>query len=187
MKLNEVLPDNWRSSGLFFTVLSRDYILPWSNDGNFDALFMDIQFIALYGSRDVSALISLIIGESGQLTDENITAISKSIYAMFHTQWENLYKTFNIVAVPASNTDITETTESASHVKNDIFGYNSATGAGANSADGSGNATITRTGFTGVSQSELLDKARETWRYNYFMQVFNDIKNITTIPYYGGY
>lgn len=187
MKLNEVLPDNWRSKGLFFTVLSRDYVLPWSNDGNFDALFMDIQFIALYGSRDVSALISLIMDENSQLTDENITAISKSIYSMFHKQWENLYKTFVIDALPVSNTDITETTESASHVKNDIFGYNSATGAGANSADGSGNATIKRTGFSGVSQSELLDKARETWRYNYFMQVFNDIKNITTIPYYGGY
>lgn len=186
MKLNEVLPDNWRSNGLFFTVLSRDYILPWNNDGNFDPLFMDIQFIALYGSRDVSALISLLIDESGQLTDENITAISKSIYSMFHTQWENLYKTVNIAALPDSNTKLTESTQSTSHVENDIFGYNSSAGSGANSADGSGNATITRTGFSGVSQSELLDKARETWRYNYFMQVFNDIKNITTIPYYGG-
>lgn len=187
MKLNEVLPDNWRSNGLFFTVLSRDYVLPWSNDANFDPLFMDIQFIALYGSRDVSALISLLIGESGQLTDENITAISKSIYTMYNTQWDNLYKTFDIVALPASNTDMAETTESSSHVQNDIFGYNSSTGSGANSADGSGSATITRQGFSGVSQSELLDKARETWRYNYFMQVFNDIKNITTTPYYGGY
>lgn len=186
MKLNEVLPDNWRSNGLFFTVLSRDYVLPWSNDGNFDPLFMDIQFIALYGSRDVSALISLIMDENSQLTDENITAISKSIYAMFHTQWANLYKTFIIDALPVSNTDITEKTESKSHVENDIFGYNSVTGKGANSANGGGEATITRTGFSGVSQSELLDKARETWRYNYFMQVFNDIKNITTIPYYGG-
>lgn len=187
MKLNEVLPDNWRSNGLFFTVLSRDFVLPWSNDGNFDPLFMDIQFIALYGPRDVSALISFLIDESGQLTDENITAISKSIYGMFHTQWDNLYKTVDIAALPDSNTKLTESTQSSTHVENDIFGYNSATGAGANSADGSGNATITRTGFSGVSQSELLDKARETWHYNYFKQIFDDIKNITTIPYYGGY
>lgn len=187
MKLNEVLPDNWRSNGLFFTTLGSLYTMPWGFSKFFEPLSADFQFIALYGSREVSPLISLLIDENGRLTNENLTDISKVLYSIYQTQWSNLYGTYNTSMQAAVNTSITETTESASHVKNDIFGYNSSTGSGANSADGSGSATIKRTGFSGVSQSELLDKARETWRYNYFMQVFNDIKNITTIPYYGGY
>ena len=187
MKLNEVLPENWRSNGLFFTALGNLYTMPWAFNKSFDPLSADFQFIALYGSREASALISLLIDEKGRLTDENLIDISKVIYSIYQTPWSNLFATFNIAMKADVNMSMTETTESNSHVQNDIFGYNSATGAGANSADSNGNATIKRTGFSGVSQSELLDKARETWRYNYFMQVFNDIKNITTIPYYGGY
>ena len=100
-KVGDLMPTAYTGSGLF-SALNCPI---WQYD--FDPKQLDIFFISNYGEKWASPYLDHISG--GEiLTAEKISEIANTIYSIYKSQWEHLYKAYKAEYNPIHNTDATE-------------------------------------------------------------------------------
>ena len=100
-KVGDLMPTAYTGAGLF-SALNCPI---WQYD--FDPKQLDIFFISNYGEKWASPYLDHISG--GEiLTAEKISEIANTIYSIYKSQWEHLYKAYKAEYNPIHNTDATE-------------------------------------------------------------------------------
>ena len=114
----------------------------WCYD--FDPADLDIFFITTYGEKWSSPFLEYFDDEGG-ISDDNLKKVANSIYRMYKSQWEHLYKANVAEYDPLDNTNVTETeTLSKVGTENNLTGMTTdSTNKGTSAADSTGGGSTT--------------------------------------------
>lgn len=210
LKLNEAFPNGINGYGIFRKI-DELYLTPWFDldltDGD-----LDIEFFSKFGEREVSKLLYAMLVD-GVIPEYNLERIARIIYSKYRISWSRLCRTIRLSYDPISNYDMTETEEtndddssnSSTHGEtngegnNNFYGFNSVNpvpdSKNNNTAITNMNAevvtkkdtkrTLKRSGNIGVTTTQqMIVSEREVWTWNFFNVVFDNVKEVLTIPYY---
>lgn len=142
--LGELIPTAYTGAGIFSAINNPI----WAYD--FDPIQLDIFFISNYGERWASPYL-MHISDGEILSSAKISQIANTIYSMYRSQWEHLYKSYSAEYNPLHNTDATEV-ETINKVGNENTqtansSEGTSTGTSSNDTTGSGSVTNKRSGF----------------------------------------
>lgn len=171
MQLRKAI-QNYQSDGLFAR-LGVLHDMPWK--GKISESLIDIDYMGLYGRREVSPIVEDFIedNEGEPLTVLQLNTLANIIYAKYHRNWEELYKSLNYEYNPIHNYNMSETEteelrEVSGKTKNttDNYTHNGSTSANSNSSGSSSDNQDNSTyGFNSVS-SVPTDESDTARTYN---------------------
>lgn len=150
------MPSSYTGAGIFSAIINPIWVY------DFDPMQLDIFFISNYGEK-WSAPYLMHISEGNILTSDKISQIANTIYSMYKSQWEHLYKSYSADYNPLHNTDATEI-EKINKVGNEntqSANTSEAVSSGNSSSNttGGGNVTNKRSGFN--SSADVRDTSGE--------------------------
>lgn len=151
-RLGDLMPAAYTGSGIFSAINNPIWVY------DFDPAQLDIFFISNYGEKWAAPYL-MHISEGNILDSDKITQIANTIYSMYRSQWEHLYKSYKAEYNPLHNTDATEI-EKINKVGNENTqtansSEGTSSGTSSNDTSGSGNVTNKRSGFN--SSSDVRD------------------------------
>lgn len=151
-KLGDLMPSSYTGAGIFSAINNPI----WAYD--FDPAQLDIFFISNYGEKWAAPYL-MHISEGDILGYDKIAQIANTVYSMYRSQWEHLYKAYSAEYNPIHNTDATEI-EKINKVGNENTttansSEGTSSGTSSNDTTGSGNVTNKRSGFN--SSSDVRD------------------------------
>jgi len=151
-RLGELIPTAYTGAGLFSAIVNP----VWAYD--FEPMQLDIYFISNYGEKWAAPYLMHISG-GNILSSDKINQIANTIYRMYKSQWEHLYKSYSAEYNPLHNTDATEV-ETINKVGNENTqtansSEGTSSGTTSNDTTGSGSVTNKRSGFN--SSSDVRD------------------------------
>lgn len=158
--LRDVMPQAFEGKGIF----SAFDCPVWHYD--FDTSDLDLYFITTYGERWSSPFLSYFDGPDG-ITDANLHRVASTIYRMYKSQWEHLYKANQAEYNPIHNTDVEEK-EIINKVgnENSVEGNTtSATTATSGASDTSGGSTMTND-IAGFNSSSYVNDTKNVGTNN---------------------
>lgn len=99
--LKDVMPGAFVGKGIFSSFDSPI----WEYD--FEATDLDLYFITNYGEKWASPFLSYFDTANG-ISDSDMKKVANTIYRMYKSQWEHLYKANKAEYNPIHNTDVEE-------------------------------------------------------------------------------
>lgn len=99
--LKDIMPSAFEGRGIF----SAFDCPVWEYD--FDSADLDLYFITAYGEKWGSPFLSYFDGPAG-ISDADMKRVAATIYRMYKSQWEHLYKANKAEYNPIHNTDVEE-------------------------------------------------------------------------------
>lgn len=147
-RLGELMPSAYTGSGIFSALINPI----WVED--FDPMQLDIFFISNYGEKWAAPYL-MHISQGNILDSVKISQMANTIYSMYKSQWEHLYKSYSADYNPLYNTDATEV-ETINKVGNENTqtansSEGTSSGTSSNDTTGSGSVTNKRSGFNSSS------------------------------------
>lgn len=95
------MPSSYTGAGIFSAINNPIWVY------DFDPAQLDIFFISNYGEKWAAPYL-MYISEGDILGSDKISQIANTIYSMYKSQWEHLYKSYSAEYNPLHNTDATE-------------------------------------------------------------------------------
>lgn len=158
--LKDIMPTAFEGQGIFSAFDNPI----WMYD--FNAADLDLYFITNYGEKWGSPFISYFDSDTG-ISAENLSKVSSTIYRMYKSQWEHLYKANKAEYNPIHNTDVEEI-ETINKVgnENSIDGNTTAATTSTNGAsDTNGGSTMTND-VAGFNSSSYVNDTKNTGTNN---------------------
>lgn len=133
-----------------FTVLNN-YDVPWKSDNIYQSLNLTYYYNHS-GQKNISPLVSGILGSDASLTSDNMTKVGKLVYDVCHKNWDYIYNAMFADYDPIENynsnlTETTDSTHSGTNSQNETdTGKDTKTHSGSDKLTQTGTDTNTRTG-----------------------------------------
>lgn len=172
--LNDIFSD-FVNSGIFTYI--NNYDVPWKNDNI--TVSLNLAYHGEHsGDKNISPLVSKLLGSDGKLSSDNKNKIAKMIYDKYNMQWQHIYdaliteynpiENYRMTEEEKTDIDLTHTgtdtvtntgtieTENSGTNENNIYGFNSSSAVNSDKSSDSAKSKTTNN-LTNTNTKNLTD------------------------------